>query len=57
MDWTCPDGSEAPDAATEVAAWDSTTLAGKAQVTDKFPVCGNSEPESIDYNIILKPAS
>jgi hypothetical protein len=52
--WTCDDGSEVQDAATEVDTWDAITLVGKAHMTDKFANCGDPEPESIDYNTTFK---
>jgi hypothetical protein len=52
----CSDGTKVSGAESVHETWDPYTLAGTMQVTDKFPVCGASTPETSTNKVQLKLA-
>jgi hypothetical protein len=50
----CPDGSKVLNVETTHYTWDANTLAGTAQVTDKWAVCGFAQPISFTNNLQLR---
>jgi hypothetical protein len=52
----CSDSSRVPNANNAHYTWDSYTLAGTVEVSNKFAVCGESAPRVLTNKIQLRQA-